>query len=114
MMLQYYANLGIKINGEPLMQQCGVVIEDHVNKRCRVTVESALPESGPEFDARVKLGATVKLSVHIVTHRGREYGPAIVELEGPVVASRIEQPAERAGVRAIFTVEQGRVAPEDE
>jgi hypothetical protein len=110
-MLHLYANLIARVNGDLLQEQCGITIEDHVNRRCRITIDSALPEKGPEFDGRLRLGETVKLSVHVFSHL-RAAGPAIVEIEGPIVASRIEQEPGQ-GAHLIFTVEQGRLAPDE-
>jgi len=111
-MLHHYACLGVVLNGDVLLEQCGLVIEDHVNRRCRVTVESALPESGPEVDARARLGEHVKLAVHVMRMgRPKDLGPAILEIAGPIVASRVEQePGELA--RLFFTVEQAKLRAE--
>jgi hypothetical protein len=117
-MVQLYANLGVKLNGDLLLQQCGVRITDHVNKRCRVRVDMVMPESGPEVDARARLGEVVDLSVHIVKLGGRtaDVGQALVELRGPIVESYVchDPRSDSNTVTWAFVVEQGRLAPENE
>jgi len=112
-MLQCYASLGAVLNDDLLLEQCGILIEDHVNRRCRVTIESAVPEKGYEVDARTRLGERVKLAVHLVRMGNtKEIGSPILTITGPIVASRTEQaPGEQA--RHFFTVEQERLRPED-
>lgn len=114
-MIEIYANLGVKLNGDLLTQQCGVQITDHVNKRCRVRVDMVLPSSGPEIDARKRLGEIVDLSVHIVKWgAGRDIGPVLVELRGPIVESFVcQEAADAQTVTWAFVVEQGRLAPEN-
>jgi hypothetical protein len=113
-MLQYYANLGVRMNDDVLLEQAGVTIDDHVNRRCRITVTNAFPETGPEVDARVRLGEVVKLSVHICKgHRREDIGPPIIEVKGPIVACRIEQESPSHCAQIIFTVEQARIAPDE-
>lgn len=114
-MLKLYANLGVKLNGDLLLQQCGVQITDHVNKRCRVRVDMVLPADGPEVDARKRLGEVVDLSVHMVTLTGiagrLDAGPALVELRGPIVESFVATDP-KGFVTWAFVVEQERLAPE--
>jgi hypothetical protein len=114
MTLQLYANLVVVVNGTLLLEQAGVVIDDHVGRRCRVTVESALPEAGHELDGRALLGGRVKLAVHILRSalRRDDLGPPLLEIEGPVVAARTEQPPGEIA-RTYFTVED-QPPPTDE
>ncbi len=114
MTLQLYANLGVVVNGTLLLEQAGVVIDDHVGRRCRITVESALPENGPELDGRSLLGERVKLAIPILRlpMRRDDLGPPLLEIEGPVVAARTEQPPGESS-RTFFTVED-RPLPTDE
>lgn len=103
-MVQRYASLGVKVNDRLLLEQCGVVIDDHVNRPCRVTVTSAVPESGLEFDGRLCLGERVRISVHLVA-RPKTVGPAIVEVYGPIVAAQMTQGPSGKEACASFTVE---------
>ena len=118
-MLQLFASLGVTVNGELLQMQAGVTIEDHVGRPCRVTIESMVPENGPEFDARTRLGQRTRVLVHLVTRGsgGLQVGPTLVQVDGPIVASRIERPASGDGgtaVRAIFTVEHALPASDSQ
>jgi hypothetical protein len=103
--LQMYAKLGVVLNGDLLMEQCGVVIDDHVNRPCRIHVESAVPMTGHEVDARVRLGDVVKLAILMLGPRRGEVGPSILEIEGPIVSSVTRQTLDDSPVITSFTVE---------
>ena len=117
-MMRLYATLGVVLNGTLLLEQAGVVIDDHVGRPCRVTVESAIPEEGFEVEARGRIGERVKLAVHIMRYGDREPGPKILEVEGPIVATRTDQPPAEgrstALPRTFFTVEDQPEKTEDE
>jgi hypothetical protein len=102
--LQCYAKLGVVLDGVWLQEQFGVVIDDDVRRPCRVTIASAVPESGIEVDARKKLGEPVRVAVHIVQRPG-VLGPELLAMDGVVVASSTRQPLGDGFTVAEFTVE---------
>jgi hypothetical protein len=108
-MLQYYAHLAACLNGDLLMEQTGITIEDSVNEPCRVTIDSALPEKGAEVDPRTRLGELVTVGVFILGS-DRKLSTALLEVEGKIIASEISQPPGKPA-RVRFTVEQECVLP---
>jgi len=115
--VQFYWSLGVVVADTLLLEQAGIVIDDHVNRPCRVTVESVIPEEGFELDARSRLGEKIKLTVVLVNHGKVER--ELFTVEGKIIAFRVEQDPPREGSappsfpRVYFTVEQDRIAPED-
>ena len=110
MVLALYAKLVAFVDGATLLEQTGIAIHDAVNKPCRVTIDMAMPESGPEFDGRKRLGDVVRVSVHIMRHHMREVSDPIVEMTGKVVEAKTVQRPEGMVCHTI-TVEHCEPAP---
>ena len=87
MALQVYAKLIVKVDGALLQEQQGVTIEDHVNRPCRMTIASAVPEAGAEFDARKRIGETIRVSVHMLKRSyPTEAGDALLDIDARIVS----------------------------
>ena len=104
MELQLYAKLGVVLDGRWLLEQCGVVISDHVNRPCRIAIESVLPESGLEVNARRRLGDIVNVAVHLVSQPGK-LGLEVLAMRGAIIACTIRQPTETAMAVEEFVIE---------
>ena len=113
MELQLYAKLGVVLDGRWLLEQCGVAIHDHVNRPCRIVIESVLPESGLEVNARRKLGDIVNVAVHLVSRPG-QLGLEVLSMRGAIIACTIRQPTETAMAVEEFVIEHRPETPATE
>lgn len=77
--LQTYAKLVAKVDGVLLMEQQGITVVEHVNAPRRITVVSALPSEGAEFDARKRLGEVIRISVHLMKYHRVETSEVLEE-----------------------------------
>ena len=112
MELQMYAKLGVVLNGQWLLEQCGVAIHDHVNRPCRIAIESVLPASGLEVNARRRLGEIVNVAVHLVSVPGK-LGLEVLAMRGEIIACSIRQPTETATAVEEFVIEHRPEAPSE-
>lgn len=102
-----YPHLVAVLNGRLLEQECAILIEDRVNQPCRVTIESAFPSDGPEYDARAHLGDTVELLIW-KRHFGTAHDPQaaiVLGIKGKVVESTLQQSDANTSVLHRFVVE---------
>lgn len=107
-----YARLVPSIDGQLLKQESAVTISDEVNKPCRITITSAIPSYGYEFDAHAKLGEQVRVGIHsFVWGAGGGTATLLCELDGKIVSAVTEKPCDcaKSPAKTTFVVEAAGV-----
>ncbi len=102
--LQFYAQLIATVNGSLLEEQTGITVQTTVNGPARVTIFSAVPEQGLEFDAHRRLGETVNVSVHVYLAT-RDKGPELFSIRGRIISAEMAGKPHHESTHS-FTVEQ--------